>query len=200
MGASVFHEEAMFPVWQAGIPIDIRNTNAPDAPGTRIAPERDATETPIIGIAGHRGFSMVFLEKAMMNEQRGFGRRLLEILEGHGVSFEHAPTSIDSMGVIVRDEELAERADTVLHDIRALLEPDRLELIRGLALVATVGEGMAYRVGTAARLFAAVSAAGINVRVINQGASEINIIIAIDERDFGAAVSAIYGAFVAPQS
>jgi aspartate kinase len=139
---------------------------------------------------------MVFLEKALMNEQRGFGRRLLEIFEAHGISFEHAPTSIDTMGVIIRDEELAGREEGVLRDVRVLLEPDRLELVRDLALVATVGEGMAHHVGTAARLFAAVAGAGINVRVINQGASELNSIIAVAERDFVGTVRAIYQAFV----
>jgi aspartate kinase len=197
MGAGVFHEEAMFPVWQSGISILIRNTNDPTHPGTRIAPVREAGETAIVGIAGRPHFSMIVLEKALMNEQRGFGRRLLEIFERHEISFEHAPTSIDSMGVIVRDEELGDKAEAVLRDVRLLLEPDRLELVRGLALIAIVGEGMAYRVGMAARLFGAVSAAGVNVRLINQGASEINIIIAVAERDFARTVRQIYHAFVA---
>ncbi len=196
MGAAVFHEEAIFPVRQANIPINIRNTNAPDDDGTLILPARDASETPIVGIAGRPGFSMVFIEKDLMNKERGFGRKMLEIIESHGISFEHAPTSIDSMGVIFHDSELGDKADALLRDIRATLQPDRLALIRGLALIATVGEGMAYRVGTAARLFSAVAGAGVNVRVINQGASEINIILGVDEKEFPTAVQAIYRAFV----
>ena len=196
MGAAVFHEEAIFPVRQAHIPINIRNTNAPDDDGTLILPARDASETPIVGIAGRPGFSMVFIEKDLMNKERGFGRKMLEIIESHGISFEHAPTSIDSMGVIFHDSELGDKADALLRDIRATLQPDRLALIRGLALIATVGEGMAYRVGTAARLFSAVAGAGVNVRVINQGASEINIILGVDEKEFPTAVQAIYRAFV----
>ena len=196
MGASVFHEDAMFPVRQVGIPIHIRNTNAPDDPGTIILATRDASATPIVGIAGRKGFSMIFVEKELMNKEHGFGRKMLEILESHGISFEHAPTSIDSMGVIMADDELDDQAEHIMEDIQVALRPDRMEWIQGLALIATVGEGMAYRVGTAARLFSAVCAAGVNVRVINQGASEINIIIGVEEKDFCTAVRAIHRAFV----
>lgn len=198
MGASVFHEEAMFPVRRANIPIRIRNTNEPDDPGTLIVPTRDATHTPIVGIAGRTHFSMFCLEKELMNSQIGYGRRLLEIFESHGINFEHAPSSIDTMSVILRDEELGNLADHLLEEIRNDPElcPDRVELISGLALIATVGEGMAYRVGTAARLFTALANAGVNVRVIDQGASEINIIVGVEEKDFAPAIRAIYHAFV----
>lgn len=196
MGASVFHEEAMFPVRQANIPINIRNTNAPDEPGTLIATARDAAGTPIVGVAGRTGFSMVFIEKDLMNKERGFGRKVLEIIESHGISFEHAPTGIDSMCVIFEDQELSDKADELIADFRGALKPDRIEIIHGLALIATVGEGMAYRVGTAARLFSAIAESGVNVRVIDQGSSEINIIIGVEESDFAAAVQAIYRAFV----
>lgn len=196
MGATVFHEEAMFPVRQANIPINIRNTNEPDEPGTLILPTRDASATPIVGIAGRPHFSMLFIEKELMNKERGFGRKVLEIIEEHGISFEHAPTGIDSMCVIFRDEELGDEAEPIIADIQHALKPDRVEIIGGLALIATVGEGMAYRVGTAARLFTAVGNAGVNVRVIDQGSSEINIIIGVEEKDFPTAVQAIYHAFV----
>ncbi len=196
MGASVFHEEAMFPVRQANIPINIRNTNEPDDPGTLILPTRDASATPIVGIAGRPHFCMLFIEKELMNKERGFGRKVLEIIEDHGISFEHAPTGIDSMCVIFREEELDSQAEHIIADIEHALKPDRVEIISGLALIATVGEGMAYRVGTAARLFTAVAAAGVNVRVIAQGSSEINIIIGVDEKDFPTTVQAIYHAFV----
>jgi aspartate kinase len=196
MGASVFHEEAVFPVRQANIPINIRNTNAPDEPGTLITPTRDASGTPIVGVAGRPKFTMFFLEKELMNKERGFGRRMLEIIESHGMSFEHAPTGIDSMGVVLRDEELGDRTEELLEDIRNTLRPDRIDVITGLALIATVGEGMAYRVGTAARLFTALANAGVNVRMIDQGSSEINIIVGVEEKDFATAVEAIYRAFV----
>ncbi|HHX40184.1 MAG TPA: aspartate kinase [Armatimonadetes bacterium] len=196
MGASVFHEEAMFPVRQANIPINIRNTNAPEEPGTLITPARDASGTPIVGVAGRTGFSMVYIEKELMNQERGFGRKVLDIIETHGISFEHAPTGIDSMCVIFEDKELGDKAEELIADFHRALKPDRIGIVNGLALIATVGEGMVFRVGTAARLFTAIANTGVNVRIIAQGSSEINIIIGVDEKDFAPAVQAIYHAFV----
>ncbi|PQV63410.1 aspartate kinase [Abditibacterium utsteinense] len=197
MGASVLHEETIFPASQAGIPIQIKNTNAPNDIGTRIVASRDAGEGGVVGIAGRTGFSTIFIEKAMMNQSRGFGRRVLEILETNGVSFEHMPSGIDSMSVIISDENFEGNEAAILRELTRTLEPDRIELLPKMALIATVGEGMAYRVGISGQLFDALRAAHVNVRMISQGASEINIIVGVSEEDYQRAVSAIYHAFVA---
>lgn len=196
MGAQVLHEETIFPASEAGIPIQIRNTNAPDDAGTRIVGSRDATDGAIVGIAGRKGFSTIYIEKAMMNQQRGFGRRVLEILETNGVSFEHMPSAIDSMSVVVADEQFAGHESAVMRELERTLLPDRIELLGKMALLATVGEGMAYRVGVAGTLFDALREAGVNVRMISQGASEINIIVGVDEDDYERAMTALYRAFV----
>ena len=194
-GASVFQEEAIFPVAQVGIPIHIKNTNAPDDAGTRIVASRDAGGSTLAGIAGRVGFKAIYLEKALMNQQRGFGRRVLEVLETHNISFEHMPTAIDSMSVIVSSEEIEGHESSVIGELTRVLQPDRVESIGDLALIATVGEGMAYRVGVAGRLFAALKNAGVNVRMISQGASEINIIVGVAAEDYEKAVRAIYSEF-----
>ena len=196
MGASVFHDEAMFPVRESNIPVNIRNTNRPSDPGTLILPQREITDELIVGVAGRPACSMLYIEKAMMNQERGFGRRVLETVASHEISYEHTPSGIDTMSVIIRDEELDGKGEVLLRDIERVLEPDRAELIPGLALIATVGEGMSHRVGIAARLFGALSDAKVNVRVIDQGASEINIIVGVEEEDYERAVKAIYSAFV----
>lgn len=195
MGASVFHDEAMFPVRQANIPIAIRNTNRPEDPGTRILPSRKLTDELIVGIAGRPGFTMLYIEKALMNQERGFGRKVLEVVASHEVSYENTPSGIDSMSVIIRNEELDGKGDALLRDIERVLQPDRAVLIPGLAMIATVGEGMTHRIGIAARLFTALSEARVNVRVIDQGASEINIMVGVEEHDYERAVKAIYAAF-----
>ena len=197
MGASVLHEETIFPASEAGIPIQIRNTNAPDDIGTRIVASRDAREGGVVGIAGRTGFSAIYIEKAMMNQARGFGRRVLEILETHGVSFEHMPSGIDSMSIVIDDENFEGQQSAILREMSRTLEPDKIELLPKMALIATVGEGMAYRVGISGQLFEALRQAHVNVRMISQGASEINIIIGVAEEDYQRAVSAIYHAFVA---
>ena len=138
---------------------------------------------------------MIFIEKALMNKEHGFGRKVLEIIETHDISYEHSPTGIDSMSVIIEDDELAGKGESLLKDIRRILEPDRAEIIHGLALIATVGEGMSHRVGVAACLFNALSEARVNVRTIDQGSSEINIIVGVDADDYENAVRAIYEAF-----
>ncbi|HEY3332248.1 MAG TPA: aspartate kinase [Capsulimonadaceae bacterium] len=196
MGATVLHDEAVFPVREAGIPIHIKNTNDPTAPGTRIVTSRDSSKSSIVGIAGRVGFSTVFTEKALMNGELGYGRRMLEILETHDVPYEHAPTSIDTMSVIVRDEALAGKQDLILRDIENQLKPDRVEINGDYALIATVGEGMISRVGIAGRLFAALAKSSVNIRMINQGASEINIIVGVAASDYEKAVRAIYNEFV----
>jgi aspartate kinase len=196
MGASVLHDEAVFPVREAGIPIHIRNTNAPDLPGTWIRPTRPNTELPVVGIAGRRNFSTIQIEKSLMNQERGFGRRLLQILESHGISFEHTPTSIDSMSVIMEEDELEGRREAVMDEIQRVLQPDRVEMLDGLAMIATVGQGMSHTIGIAGRLFGALADAGVNIRMINQGASEINIITGVMNEDYETAIRAIYDAFV----
>ncbi len=196
MGASVFHDEAMFPVRAAGIPIHIRNTNRPNDFGTRILARRELTDDLIAGVAGQPAFTMLFIEKAMMNQQKGFGRQVLEAVASHDISYEHTPSGIDTMSVIMRDDQLGEKGERLVDDIQRILQPDRVELLQGLALIATVGEGMSHRIGIAARLFSALADARVNVRVIDQGASEINIIVGVEETDYKRAVRAIYDAFV----
>jgi aspartate kinase len=194
-GASVFQEEAIFPVSQVGIPIHIKNTNAPQDPGTRIVTSRDPGKTTLAGIAGRVGFKTIYLEKALMNQQRGFGRRVLEVLESHNISFEHMPTAIDSMSVIMSSDQIEEHEASVIEELTRTLQPDRVETIGDLALIATVGEGMAYRVGVAGRLFTALQEAKVNVRMISQGASEINVIVGVAAQDYETAVRAIYNEF-----
>ncbi len=196
MGASVFHDEAMFPVRAAGIPVHIRNTNRPQDVGTRILARRELTDDLIAGVAGQPAFTMLFIEKAMMNQQKGFGRQVLEVVASHDISYEHTPSGIDTMSVIMRNEQLGEKGEGLVDDIQRILQPDRVELLRGLALIATVGEGMSHRIGIAARLFGALANARVNVRVIDQGASEINIIVGVEEADYKRAVRAVYDAFV----
>ena len=196
MGADVLHDEAMFPVRTAEIPIHIRNTNRPEDAGTLILPSRELTERMIAGVAGRPNFSMLFIEKDLMNQMTGFGQRVLEVVARHGISYDHTPSGIDTMSVIIQDEQLDGKGELLVEDIQRIIEPDRVELIRGLALIATVGEGMSHRIGIAARLFTALADAGVNVRVIDQGASEINIIVGVEEADLETALVAIYRAFV----
>jgi aspartate kinase len=195
MGANVFHEEAIFPVYKARIPINIRNTNAPDDPGTTIVDKRDTRHGVVVGIAGRSGFSNISIEKLLMNKEIGFGRRLFGILESHRISFEHAPSGIDTMSVIISDDQLKGKVHTLLEDLKGQLNPDRVEITGSFALIATVGEGMAYHPGIAAKLFTALAEDGINVRVIDQGSSEINIIVGVEAKDYENAVRAIYRAF-----
>ncbi len=195
-GASVLHEATIFPASEAGIPIQIKNTNAPDDAGTQIVSQREVGEEAIVGIAGRVGFTTIVIEKALMNQTRGFGRRVLEVLETHDVSFEHLPTAIDSMSVVVSDDELAGKESAIVRELHRVLEPDKIELLPNLALIATVGEGMAFRVGVSGQLFAALREAKVNVRMITQGASEISIIAGVEADDYERAVEAIYHAFV----
>ena len=198
MGAGVFHEDAVFPVRKAGIPTNIRNTNDPKHPGTMIranAGQSDLSHV-ITGIAGHKGFSIVSVEKDMMNAELGFGRRVLQAFEEYGISFEHLPTGIDTMCVVVHENELKPHKEEVLHRIDELVKPDTITVSDHLALIATVGRGMVRNFGTAARLFTAISSQGISIRTIDQGSSELNIIVGVDEDDFETAIRAIYDAFV----
>ena len=198
MGASVLHEDAIFPVRIAGIPTNIRNTNHPDEPGTVICYEAEdyESEYPITGIAGHKDFAIINVEKAMMNSEIGFGRRLLQALEEQGISFEHMPSGIDTMCVVVHESALEGKKEKLVQRIHELCTPDTVEIHSGLALIATVGRGMVRSKGISARLFNALMKAGVNVRLIDQGSSELNIIVGVDNLDFEVATRAIYRAFV----
>lgn len=198
MGASVLHEDAIFPVRIAGIPTNIRNTNDPTAPGTIICYEAEDydSEHMITGIAGHKDFAIINVEKAMMNAEIGFGRRVLQAIEEEGVSFEHMPSGIDTMCVVVAEESIRGKKERLVARIHELCNPDSVEIHSGLALIATVGRGMIRSKGVSARLFNALTRAGVNVRLIDQGSSELNIIVGVDNLDFEVATRAIYREFV----
>lgn len=201
MGASVLHEDAIFPVRAADIPINIRNTNAPDAPGTMIVASDSAasdqfTGYTITGIAGRKGFCAINIQKAMMNAEIGFCRKVLSVLEELKISFEHMPSGIDTMSIILPEDAIHGREKTVLSKIRKAVSPDRLEIEHGISLLAVVGRGMRRTRGTAARIFAALAHARINVKMIDQGSSELNIIIGLLDGDFEEAVRRIYDVFV----
>jgi len=199
MGASVLHDEAIAPVREKNIPLNIRNTNAPDHPGTRIVGQlsnEEKKKTEIAGIAGKKNFAMFNLTKSLMNKELGFGYRLLGILQHHGISYEHCPSSIDSISVIVEASQLEDKVEQVMKEMGEQLTPDQLEYIPEIALIAVVGEDMAASIGIAARLFIALRDAQVNVRVINQGSSELNIIVGVSPSDYERAVNAIYHAFV----
>lgn len=201
MGATVLHDEAVFPVREVGIPVNIRNTNAPDAPGTMIFRgngEKRTVRGAISGIAGRKDFTVIALEKAMMNAELGFGRRVLTVLEANDVRFEHIPSSIDMLSVVVADAEVEGKLDHVIEELKAECHPDAIETFPDMALIATVGRGMAYTPGMASRLFTALAEAQVNIRMIDQGSSELNIIVGVAAADFETAVRAIYHAFVSP--
>ena len=198
MGATVLHEEAIFPVRNAGIPINIRNTNEPEAPGTMIVStsnEYDA-DTVITGIAGKKGLSVITVEKDMMNAEIGFGRKVLDVLEDYDISFEHLPSGVDTMSVVVHTSDLDEHRERVIASLNKRVRPDSIVCEDGLALLAVVGRGMVKAKGTAARVFYAISNAGINIRMIDQGSSELNIIVGVEEHDLEKALDAIYHEFV----
>lgn len=192
MGASVLHEDAIFPVRAAGIPINIRNTNRPEDPGTRIAPTVPKSARKVTGIAGKKGFSSILLEKSMMNAEIGFTARLFGILADNGIAFEHCPSGIDTISVIVSTEKLAPIRDRILVRLQRELQPDALNCEDGLAMIAVVGRGMVSTKGTAARVCKALADANVNIRMIDQGSSELNIIVGVEEADYEAAIRGIY--------
>ena len=197
MGATVLHEEAIFPVRFAGIPINIRNTNRPTDAGTMIVSSTtDYSSNVITGIAGKKGLSVIHIEKDMMNAEVGFGRKVLSVLEDCQVPFEHLPSGIDTMSVVVNTACIDTIRDQVVRSICLKTTPDSVVIEDGLALIAIVGRGMARSKGTAARVFTALSKADINIRIIDQGSSELNIIIGVDETDYENALRAIYAEFV----
>ena len=194
MGATVLHEDAVFPVQQANISINIRNTNEPDDPGTLIIPHLPENADPgsVTGIAGHKGFSSILIEKDLMNSEVGFTAKILNIIASHGLSFEHLPSGIDTMSLILHTDHLAPVRDQVLAEIQEAVQPDTLYVEDGIALIAVVGQGMAYYKGIAAKIFQAITDANVNIRMIDQGSSELNIIIGVAEEDYEAAIRSIY--------
>ena len=197
MGASVLHEDAIFPVRQEGIPINIRNTNAPEDNGTWIVGSTcQKSKYVITGIAGKKGFCSVNIEKDMMNSEIGFGRKVLQAFEENGISFEHVPSGIDTMTVFVHQDEFMHKEQKVEAGIHRLANPDMIDIESDLALIAVVGRGMKSTRGTAGRIFSALAHKNINVKMIDQGSSELNIIIGVANDDFETAIKAIYDIFV----
>ena len=200
MGATVLHEDAIFPVRKEGIPINIRNTNAPEDKGTLIV---EATcQKPrfiITGIAGKKDFAAVTVEKAMMNSEIGFVRKVLQVFEENGLSIEHTPSGIDTLTVYVNQNAFEAKEQQIIAGLHRAVQPDLIELESDLALIAVVGRGMRRTRGTAGRIFSALAHAHVNVKMIDQGSSELNIIIGVENRDFETAIQAIYNIFVVAQ-
>ena len=200
MGASVLHEDAIFPVRREGIPINIRNTNKPEDEGTWIVESTcQKSKYVITGVAGKKGFCSVNIEKAMMNSEIGFGRKVLQAFEDYGISFEHVPSGIDTMTVFVHQDEFIDKEQKVVSAIHRLADPDAIDIEADLALIAVVGRGMKSTRGTAGRIFSALAHANVNVKMIDQGSSELNIIIGVANDDFETAIKAIYDIFVVAQ-
>ncbi len=197
MGASVLHEEAIFPVRKEGIPINIRNTNDPEASGTWIVESTcQKSKYVITGIAGKKGFCSVNIEKELMNSEIGFGRKVLQAFEDYGLSFEHVPSGIDTLTVFVHQDEFMDKEQQVVSAIHRLADPDTIDIEADIALIAVVGRGMKSTRGTAGRIFSALAHANVNVKMIDQGSSELNIIIGVANQDFETAIKAIYDIFV----
>ncbi len=197
MGATVLHEDSIFPVRYSKIPINVRNTNRPEDKGTMIVPQDDAAVGSIVtGIAGKSGFSTISVEKDMMNSELGFGRRVLQVIEEAGISFEHLPSGIDTLSVVLSSKELAGKRADIMAGICKAVNPDNIYVEENLALIAVVGRGMVKAKGTSARIFAALAAADVNIRMIDQGSCEMNIIIGVDANDYVVALNAIYNEFV----
>lgn len=200
MGAGVLHEEAIFPVRREGIPINIRNTNAPEEAGTLIVESTcRKSQYTITGIAGKKGFAAINVDKDMMNSEIGFGRKVLEVFEDNGLSFEHIPSGIDTMTIVVPQSEFEEKEQQVIAGIHRAVQPDIIEMEADLALIAVVGRGMKETRGTVGRIFSALAHAHVNVKMIDQGSSELNVIIGVKNSDFETAIKAIYDIFVTAQ-
>ncbi len=197
MGATVMHEDAIFPVRREGIPINIRNTNRPQDPGTMIVESTCRQPKHLItGVAGKKGFCSINIEKEMMNSEIGFGRRVLQVIEENGISFEHTPSGIDTFSILLHQSEFAEKEQAVIAGLHRAVQPSSIDLETDLALIAIVGRGMKAAKGTAGRLFSALAHANINIKMIDQGSSELNIIIGVRNDDFEEAIRAIYACFI----
>lgn len=197
MGASVLHEDSVFPVRNAGIPINIKNTNLPSDPGTLIVKDMEPDyNNPIKGIAGKKDFTVISIEKAMMNSELGFCRKVLSILEQNCVSFENMPSGIDTVCVVISDSQLNNKIDILVDEIKRACNPDSIVVHPNMALIATVGNGMSSNKGIATKIFSSLSDSNINIRMIDQGSSEINILIGIENDDFEKGINSIYKAFI----
>ena len=197
MGASVLHEDAIYPAKDADIPINIRNTNKPEDPGTMItAKPAEGSDQIVSGIAGRKGFTVIAIYKSHMAGEKGFIRKLAGIMEDNDITIEHIPTGIDTMSVVIDNRLIDGKLDDVTDEIERQLQPDSVEIFEDMALIATVGAGMSSRKGTSATLFTALADAGVNIRMIDQGSTEMNIIVGVEEKDFETAIKAIYKAFV----
>ncbi|WP_102345654.1 aspartate kinase [Bacillus sp. Marseille-P3661] len=195
-GFSVFHDEALIPAFRAGIPVCIKNTNNPSAPGTFIVAERDYSNDPVVGIASDSGFCSIYVSKYLMNREIGFGRRLLQILEDEGLSYEHMPSGIDDTSVILREKQLTpEKEERVLNRIKSELNVDTISIRHNQAVIMVVGEGMTSFVGTSAKATAAFARSGVNIEMINQGSSEVSMMFAVVSEDAPKAVRALYEEF-----
>ena len=199
MGATVLHEDSIFPVRKAHIPINLRNTNCPENEGTLVIPDSYLKyyerEGVLTGVAGRTGFTVITVYKDNMHNEVGFGYRLLRVLDRYNISFEHVPSGIDTMSLVISDDRLKDNLESVLREIQRDCEPQSIELHSNMALVATVGKGMIRSLGVAARLFSALAEAGVNIRMIDQGSSEMNIIVGVESDDLKTAIRAIYKAF-----
>ena len=198
MGANVLHSESIFPVREANIPILIKNTFRPEDAGTRIVPTAAyiPAARPVTGIAGKKNFAVIFIEKSLMNSEIGFARRILSVLEKHGISFEHMPSGIDTISFVIDEAELKEgMLEQIKREICEAVSPDQCKTLTDIALIAVVGHGMSKNVGTSARLFDAIARAGVNVRMIDQGSSELNIIVGVDNENYERTMRAVYDEF-----
>jgi aspartate kinase len=197
-GFTVLHDEALVPAFRAGIPVQIKNTNNPSAPGTRIVNQRDNTNGPVIGIASDQGFCSIYVSKYLMNREIGFGRKLLGILESFGISYEHTPSGIDDISIILRENQLDQELENDIRKrIDAELHADEVKVERGIALIMVVGEGMRHNVGTTARASKALANAKVNIEMINQGSSEVSMMFGVKKVDEKRSVQALYEEFFA---
>ncbi|MGN1400090.1 MAG: aspartate kinase [Bacillus sp. (in: firmicutes)] len=195
-GFSVFHDEALIPAFRAGIPVNVKNTNNPNAPGTMIVNERKQQNGPVTGIASDKGFCSIYISKYLMNRELGFGRRLLQILEDFGISYEHIPSGIDDITVVLRERQMDKVSeDKIINRIYEELQADRVQVEHGLSMLMIVGEGMRHNVGTTARASRALAEAGVNIEMINQGSSEVSMMYGIKDADEHQAVKALYNEF-----
>ena len=198
MGASVLQEEAIFPVREANIPIQIKNTNRPEDTGTviRETADGDVSEHLITGIAGKKDFLAIHVKKAHMSNEVGVISRALNIVERYGVSVEHIPTGVDSFGIVVNASDVKDTVYSIISDIRREIEPDDITMVDRLALVSVVGRNMSRRSGTSGKIFGALGNAGVNIRMITQSSEEISIIVGVDNTDFDRTIGVIYNGFV----
>ena len=198
MGASILHDEAIFPVVSKGIPIQIKNTNKPKEAGTAIIPDGTITETQhrITGIAGRKSFTVIYIEKVKLNQDHSFFRKLMSVLESNNIYLEHMPSSIDSVSLIFNDNEKNPKINDVVSEIKAICKPDSIGYNKNISLITVVGHGMRYASGTASTLFTAMADAGVNIRLIVQGSSELNIILGVEDKDYEKAIRAAYDAFI----